>query len=572
MIMSNRSKAVLFLSVMFLSVCAGMAGAEIKDEKYTAARDEMQALYLVQSLLGWYAQTEGERSVFQESYKGHEKLYSQDTIKYVAGIMKQAGLTDDDRRAARFFKNALTLEYVGMDTAHFGDEVNNAEASATVKIDWMPNPVPYRQLIALAAQEADPEKRQVLQDAQAKVWKEVLNPIHEREEKRVRELAVELGYPSYVALSEDFREVNLKDFISRTQKFIRKTDATYRNLLATEVQEVMGFPVEKFRRADIGYFSSVPAFNSYFPAELMVPAFKYFLEGMGLEMMSAAGTPIVVDDAIRDKKEPRAACYQMTVPDDVRITVKPTGGVSDFETFFHEGGHAMHFANTTVPQWEFKQLGNNAVTEGFAIFFENIWGDYEWLIRYRELVMSYNRFQPAEKRAPLMTDKEMGKLIRNRVFWKLYMVRRYNGAKLIYESLLHGGDPSYYKEYYGGSPDDPQTAYKTLFSDAYGFKLTDSDSLRFRTDVDSFFYSADYARAFLLSVQLEEAMRTKFGDKWFNNPKAGEWLKNSLWNNGSKLHPDELARVAGFKQVDYDEFEKRMNEQLAAADKLIGRE
>ena len=52
--------------------------------------------------------------------------------------------------------------------------------------------------------------------------------------------------------------------------------------------------------------------------------------------------------------------------------------------------------------------------------------------------------------------------------------------------------------------------------------------------------------------------------------KAGEWLKNSLWNNGSKLHPDELARVAGFKQVDYDEFEKRMNEQLAAADKLIG--
>jgi len=30
---------------------------------------EMQSLYLVQSLLGWYAQTQGERSVFQDHIK-----------------------------------------------------------------------------------------------------------------------------------------------------------------------------------------------------------------------------------------------------------------------------------------------------------------------------------------------------------------------------------------------------------------------------------------------------------------------------------------------------------------------
>jgi len=71
--------------------------------------------------------------------------------------------------------------------------------------------------------------------------------------------------PNYVALSEDYREVNLKDLIARTQVFLKKSDATYKSLLATEVQEVMGFPVEKFKRSDIGYFSSVPAYNNYFP-------------------------------------------------------------------------------------------------------------------------------------------------------------------------------------------------------------------------------------------------------------------------------------------------------------------
>ncbi|MFA6449971.1 MAG: hypothetical protein WCX65_10900 [bacterium] len=567
-------KFFLYFTAIIIACCAlafapGRASAEITDKQYVALRDEMKSLYLVQSILSWHTRTGGERSVFQESYKGHEALYSLPSIKYVGGMIAQPGLSDDDRRAARFFKNALTLEYIGIDTAHFDDEVNNAEASATVKIEWIPAPVPYRQLLALAAQESDADKRQKLQDAQAQVWKDLLNPIHERAEKRVRELAVELGYPSYVTLSEDFREVNLKDFIARSQKFIAKSDASYKKILAAEVQEVMGFPVEKFRRADIQYFSSVPAFKSFFPAELTVPAFKYFLEGMGLDLTTAAGTQIMVDDGIRDKKEPRAACYQMTVPDDVRITVKPTGGIPDFETFFHEGGHAMHFANTTIPQWEFQQLGSNAVTEGFAIFFENIWGDYEWLKKYRELEKEYNRFQPPEKQAALMTDADMGKLIRNRVFWKLYMVRRYNGAKLVYESLLHGGDPSYYKEYYTGPADDPRLAYRKLFSDAYGFQLSDADSLRFRTDVDSVFYSADYARAFLLSEQLEEAMRSKFGDKWFNDPRAGELLKKSLWSNGSKPHPDDLARLIGFKQVDYEQFEKRMNEQLAIAEKLM---
>lgn len=571
-----KIKAISILTTMAviisMSVSSISANAEIKDEKYIKMRNETKSLYLVQSLLSWYVRTRGERSVFQESYAGHEDLFSRESIAHLDKLLKDKTLTADDRRAIQYMKNAFVLEYMALDTAHFDDEINNAEAEAKVDLDWEPQPVPYRQLPVLMAKEEDPDRRQALQKAQAKVWKETLNPIHARQEERLQELSRDLGYKDYVELSKVFRAVDLKELINTTAKFYKDTDREYRELLAAEVNEAMGIPVSKFTRADISFLASVPHLKKFFPAELTIPAFSYFLDGMGLDLTSAAGTEIKVDDDMNEKKEARAACYSMTVPDDVRITVKPSGGISDFETFFHEGGHAMHFANTTNKTWEFQQLGNNAVTEGFAIFFEGAWGELEWLQKYRELVKNYNRFAAPGKKIPVMTDKDMGLLIRNRVFWDLYMVRRYNGAKLIYETILHGGDPAIYKDVYKGRTDDPHQVYKTLFSDAYGFQLTDTEALRYRTDVDSFFYSADYARAFLLAAQLNETMRTKFGAKWFNNKEAGALLKEKLWADGGKNQANEMAVLAGYDKVIYDQFLARMNRRMETANKLIGSE
>jgi len=567
-LLKNGMAAAALLTVLLAAALP--ARAEIKDEKYLKMRNEVKSLYLVQSLLSWFVRTQGERSVFQESYVGHEDLFSKENILYFDKLLKKNGLSTDDRRMVQYMKNAFLLEFVSLDTAHFDDEINNAESGATVKLDWEPKPVPYQQIMVMMAQEKDPEKRQKLQAAQAKVWKEKLNPIYEKQEERVQQLSKALGYSDYVALSQDYRAVNLKDLIAKSQNFYKETDALYRKLLAEEVDAAMGVPVSKFTRADIQYLASVPHMKQFFPAELVVPAFTYFLEGMGLDLKSAAGTEIKIDDELRDKKEPRAACYSMTVPDDVRITVKPSGGVSDFETFFHEGGHALHFANTKNPNWEFQQLGNNAVTEGFAGFFESIWGEYEWLVKYRELVKNYNKFRKPEDRVPVMKDRDIGLLIRNRVFWDIYMARRYNGAKLIYETILHGGSPDIYKGFYKGQTKDPQQAYKALFSDAYGFQLSDSDALRFRTDVDSFFYAVDYARAFLLAAQMNESMRKKHGVKWFSDPKAGKLLREKLWTDGGKLQADELAKLIGSTDANYGKFKERIDRRMKIVKKLLG--
>ena len=75
--------------------------AKAAAQKYDKIREEMKALYLVQSILGWYVRTNGERSVFEETYKGRESLFSKENVEFFNEYMKMEGLSDDDRRANR---------------------------------------------------------------------------------------------------------------------------------------------------------------------------------------------------------------------------------------------------------------------------------------------------------------------------------------------------------------------------------------------------------------------------------------------------------------------------------------
>jgi hypothetical protein len=564
---TKYSAAMLFaLLLALVTALAAPARAEIKNDQYLKIREEMKSLYVVQSLLSWAERTQGERSVFEQSYKGHEDLFSKNSIGVVDKVLK-GKLSDEDRLAAKFMKSALALEYVALDTAHFGDEANNMESQTTVTVPWDKEPVPYRQLDVLLDQEEDPDRRNQLQEIQAMVWKEKLNPIYEREQKRVEELTKELGYSSVAAMSQELRNVDLKSLIDKSQAIIAETDGMYKELFAEQVKDILGKDASEFRRSDTGYFASVPGYKKFFPPELTIPAFMDLIEGMGMDMSTASGGEILVDDAMREKKNPRAACYSITVPDDVRITVKPSGGIPDFETFFHEGGHALHFANSTTPVWEYQQLGNNAVTESYAGFMEDMWSEPEWLLHYREFVKLYNKFQPPAKRVPVMTNEDIAKLIRNRVFWHLYFIRRYNGAKLLYESILHHGDASLWNKYYKGQTSDLHQVYKALFSDAYGYKLTDIESLRFRTDVDSYFYSADYARSFLTKSMMHEYVRVQFGEQWFRDPRAGEFLK-SLWAHANSLQVEDVAARMNMKPLDPEISLQHIKRLMDSADAL----
>jgi hypothetical protein len=528
----------------------------------SALRDEARAVVLVQGVLGWYTTTVGEPSILAETYKGHDHLFSKASIAKVDAALRAPGLSADQERALRFFKSYLAVEFLGLHTAHFDDEVANAELKATVRLSWMDKPVPYKQLETIASEENDRKRRAELESARAAVWRDTLNPILLRKEEASQALARQLGYPSYVALSEEYRLVDLKPLIAEGHRFLGATDAVYQALLGEVARKELHLSAKEMRRSDLARLRKAPRFEKFFPKELMIPAFRHFLDGIGLSMKTAAGSDIRIDDTPWPLKEPRAACFNIRVPGDVRITVKPTGGIDDFATFFHEGGHAQHFANTTTPVWEFQQLGSNAVTESWAELFGHVWDDPVWLRRYRAFVKSHNAAHGTHY--PTMSDADIVELARVRVFNDLFFIRRYASAKLIYESVLHGGESALWRGAYAGPTADLMQLYRALFERAYGFPLTDEDALRFRTDVDSTFYAADYARAFGLANLMHEALRAQFGGAdgdWYQNPQVGARLR-ALYADGQKLQPDELAHAFGAKRLDFRPTEARAQRLL----------
>src|SRR5207245_4639752 len=121
----------------------------------------------------------------------------------------------------------------------------------------------------------------------------------------------------------------------------------------------------------------------------------------------------------------------------------------------------------------------------------------------------------------------------HRAMWNLYYMRRYGHAKLIYEAVLHGGDPAAWRDVWKGETKDLQEVYRSLFEEAYGFTLTKEDALRYRTDVDDFFYAADYTRAYVMADLMQEAARERFGAAWYEKPEVGKWLRETYWAEGT---------------------------------------
>jgi hypothetical protein len=526
-----------------------------------------------QSIMAWDNTTKGTPVDFESTYKGYEWLFTPETIAFVGKSIGEKGISDDEKLARSFLKDFLVMQYVELATAPYDDRFTNAESEATVKPSWKDNEVAYREIPILISQEDNPERRKELQKLSAEVEIEKLNPILEEKDAMAHKLIKDLGYASYLDYSLAARHV--KDFrkiIKDADTFNKKTETVYKKLLAEFAQELLGMKVSDMRRSDLQKLFRFDPYVSYFPPEVMIPFLKYFLAQMGLDLTTADGKAIKLDDKKRPKKNPRAACFNITVPSDIRMTIAPSGGIGDFSALFHETGHAVHFANTTVNEWAFKYLGDYSATESYAGILESLLGKPDFLKFYREFVKEWNAGkhtagQP-EKSVPVMTDKDIAKVVRFGILNDLYFMRRYGGAKLIYESIYHEGAPGLWAGIYRGGTADKREVYRALFEKAYSFPMEDIDSARYLTDIDDFLYAADYVRSFVAISQIDEALTKLFGNKWFENKDSGTYLKEKLFSVGNKLSADEVVSMLGYSGIDFNVHEKNIRKKLSESEKL----
>ena len=183
-------------------------------------------------------------------------------------------------------------------------------------------------------------------------------------------------------------------------------------------------------------------------------------------------------------------------------------------TFLHELGHALHFAYMQPDlAFEYRWLGDNSITEGYAMLFDHRMQDSGWLARYTEL-----------------SATNLPAFMRSIGFEELHFLRRYC-AKLIYELELYGG----------------ATSWESL-PDVYVERLTAATTFRYDradafVDVDPRFYAARYLRAWQLQALINETLVERYDVDWWRNPRAGPWICSALFGEGQRELAHEQARA-----------------------------
>jgi hypothetical protein len=540
-----------------LLLCACRAAFRPQADPYVdSLREEYRAILRAQSVLVWCSAVEGWR---EPLVAGRDGLFSKSAL---GTIDRAQARSPADALALKFLRRSLTARIVALSVAKLDDEYDAAEADATVTLPWCGAPVSYRDVASLIAQEPDAARRQEAYAAQTRIIESKLNPILLRREEAAKKAALETGFADYTALSEELRSVQLGPLLASGVAYLEATQGVFPPLLDRVAREELGIARHDLRAADLPRLWKAPQLARYFDKSLELKALAIFLKGIGLDLRTAAGTEVRIDDSLRPRKRPRAFVQAVDAPADVRMSVKPVGGLDDYRTLFHEAGHAVHFASATIEPKELVTLGHGTPSEACGAF-----SDLHWLVRYRTFLVGEGK--------PVPSNAELAAVLRRTALVEMLYLRRYAFAKVAYELRLHGRPAGEIAPALRllTHPDkaaaDPRELYRELLSAAYSFELNDEESQRYLTDVDDTFYSADYSRAFALAGMMHDAVERRFGSDWYGNREVGKFLKAELVAPGTSLSPEEVAQRLGFSpRLDFEKAVARAARLVPEADAL----
>jgi hypothetical protein len=462
-----------------------------------------------------------------EIYDRYADLASRSLLEYLRVCAEEAAAAaahTDLRRITLMMETAVQT-FLTNGVQKETDALLTIEATGFIDINDGRGEIGFREAAVRLMNEPDRARRRMIAAARDRFTVEKLNPLYRQIVETVHRMTREIGYTNYREMVQQVSSINLMELHAMTGEFLSDTEQMYEDVLGWFTQKELGIPLGELERHDLAFLSRATRFDRFFPPDLLMENIMGFVRKMGID--PTAGGHILLDIDPRARKSPRAFCSPVRIPDEVYLVIMPAGGVDDYRAFLHELGHALHYAHVSPElEWEYKRLGDNSVTEGFAMCFDHLLHDRLWLKK----VMKISQPDDFIKHAHLM---------------ELMMLRRY-AAKLSYELFLHDGQPLEGKE----------EVYAEVLTHATKARHT---SAQYLADVDPFFYCARYLRAWMLQSILHQYLRENFDEDWFINPRTGEFLIE-LWSQGQRFNAEEFARQLAYPSLTM-EFMKETIEQ-----------
>jgi hypothetical protein len=468
-----------------------------------------------------YLHFSGQKETYELGpiYERHERLTQLDTALALGASV------DGDRRRRELWKFACE-GYLGNFVSEEAERVAELEATLTAAVDG--EEIPYRMLKPRLMNEEDRERRTRIEAARNELTEEHLNALELQAAQVVQRETQRLGAANQAELYRNFG-FQLDDLAEQCRRFLAETEGLWEQAGDRFFRSRVGLGLDEIARFDVGRAWRGAEWDSAFPPERMLPALEGTLADLGIDLRTQEGVELDLEE--RPNKDPRAFCSPIEVPGRVILVMKPQGGPDDWRALFHEAGHTEHFAHTDASlSPEERRLGDNAVTEGWAMLLEHVTIDPVWLERQLDFPRPYEF--AAEGATQL-----------------LWIVRRYC-AKLLYELEFHTAEDL----------TALRPRYVELLSDATKVEPAAADYLN---DIDDGFYASQYLRAWALEAQLRAYLRERFGNAWFSQREAGSLLRE-LWAEGQKPTADQLLHEVSGEKLELAAVGDRIREALAA--------
>lgn len=446
----------------------------------------------------------------QAIYERHAGILGEDALALVREEFRGAAPGSDAHRSARLMLEWLTDSVAGRALAALDEREIEWEGTAIARLEDG-REIPYQRVSIDIGNAANRDERMLLERARARVVEAELAPLRRERFQREKELieGMEIA-PTFNATFEALSGVDLAGLVGECEQFLRETQAMWDDVYTETVRSKLRLDPAEATRADALHLLRAQEFDGHFPSASMEASVRRQTSEMGID--PDAGGRIIFDTGEREGKRARAFCAPVRVPSEVYLVLRPHGGQTDYRTLLHELGHALHFAYTRPDYpFEWRWLGDNSVTEGYAMLLDHLMHDPGWLARYTDLGRRY---------APTF--------LRTVGFEELHFLRRYC-AKLIYETALYGGDVGW-----ASLPE----LYVDRLTSATTFRYDPADAF---VDVDPRFYAARYLRAWQLQALLTETLIERFNEDWWRNPHAGRWVIGALFGEGQRELAGELA-------------------------------
>lgn len=463
--------------------------------------------------------TRGGLSVIYEKYP---RLASWSLFFQLEGMARE-GQGEEGKRIG-FLKEFIAQNTLDSEVRKITDRIITWEATQLLEIEG--RVFSFRSAEVEIKNQELRSMREAIEKARCQALREV-NPLLADYWKQVHEGALRLGFENYTRMCQELSGVELLPLKDIGDGLLKETQDVYRDVLQWFLKRELGVNADQAKRHDLVYLFRAKGYDRVFMAGGIVNGAERCLKRMRLD--PKAGGRLAWDLEPRDTKAHRAFVASIKVPERIIMVIRPGGGYDDYLAFFHELGHGLHYGYTDPDlPLEFRRLGDPSVGEVHAFTLEGLVRERGWLKYFLDFPDSKD-------------------FLRLAYLHKLYLIRRY-AAKLRYELILHDGGPI----------EGKKETYRELLTRA---TMAEYPEELYLYDVDPYFYTGRYLRAWLFEAQLKKYLYEHFDEEWFRNDRTGPFLKG-LWRDGQRYTLEELASNLGLGKLSIDPLIQEISQYL----------